>query len=81
MLVSILHMLFDFMAFKNDVSFWKNRKDFVGLSSTSQIVSLGSQLIIFLYLVDNDASKLVLVSCVVGWFIQLWKVCKNEQRQ
>ena len=33
MLVSVLHMLFDFLAFKNDVQFWKGRKDFVGLSA------------------------------------------------
>ena len=34
-LVSTLHMLFDFLAFKNDISFWKNIKTMKGLSAKS----------------------------------------------
>ena len=32
MLVSILHTVFDVLAFKNDISFWKNNKSMKGLS-------------------------------------------------
>ena len=35
MVVSLLHSLFDFLAFKNDVSFWKNQKSLAGLSLRS----------------------------------------------
>lgn len=31
--VSAIHMLFDLLSFKNDISFWKNRKNMVGLST------------------------------------------------
>lgn len=31
--VSTLHLLFDALAFKNDISFWKGRKSMVGLST------------------------------------------------
>ena len=31
-LVSMLHMLFDSLAFKNDVQFWRQRKSMEGLS-------------------------------------------------
>ena len=37
MLVSVLHMLFDFLAFKNDITFWKNRQDFVGRITPSDL--------------------------------------------
>lgn len=31
-LVSLLHSIFDFFAFKNDIGFWKNKKSVEGLS-------------------------------------------------
>ncbi|GFO30988.1 cleft lip and palate transmembrane protein 1-like protein [Plakobranchus ocellatus] len=31
--VAAFHLLFDFLAFKNDISYWKKRKNMVGLSS------------------------------------------------
>lgn len=30
--VSLLHSVFDFLAFKNDIEFWRKRKDMEGLS-------------------------------------------------
>ena len=30
--VSLLHSVFDFFAFKNDIGFWKNKKSVEGLS-------------------------------------------------
>lgn len=30
---SLLQLLFDFLAFKNDISFWKQKKSMVGMSS------------------------------------------------
>jgi hypothetical protein len=37
--ISMLHMLFDFLAFKNDIGFFKSRKDFTGLSTRSLATS------------------------------------------
>ena len=31
--VSAIHILFDLLSFKNDISFWRNRKNMVGLST------------------------------------------------
>ncbi len=33
--VSLLHSVFDFFAFKNDIGFWKNKKSVEGLSVRS----------------------------------------------
>ena len=35
--VSAVHLLFDFLAFKNDISFWRNRTTMEGLSTRTLI--------------------------------------------
>jgi len=74
--VSILHSVFDFLAFKNDISFWKNNKSMEGLSVKTIMLNTFCQLIIFLYLVDNDTSWLILISSGVGLAIEFWKIQK-----
>ncbi|KAG7161338.1 cleft lip and palate transmembrane protein 1-like protein [Homarus americanus] len=75
-LVAALHMLFDFLAFKNDISFWRTRKTMAGISTSSVAWRAISQIIIFLYLMDENTSMLVLVPAGVGGIIELWKVTK-----
>ncbi|RQM16325.1 hypothetical protein DD237_003883 [Peronospora effusa] len=75
-MVSLLHSLFDFLAFKNDISFWKNQKSLVGLSLRSIALNTFFQLVIFLYLMDNDTSWLILVQSGIGLVIEVWKIKK-----
>ena len=72
--VSILHSVFDFLAFKNDVSFWKNKKSMEGMSVRTMFLNTFAQLIIFLYLLDNDTSFMILISCGIGVAIEFWKL-------
>jgi len=74
--VAALHLLFDFLAFKNDVSFWKNRDDMIGLSSRTLVWRAFSQFVIFLYLMDENTSLLIVIPSGVGTLIELWKVKK-----
>jgi hypothetical protein len=76
MVVSLLHSLFDFLAFKNDVSFWKNQKSLAGLSLRTIVLNTFFQLVIFLYLMDNDTSWLILVQSGIGLVIEMWKIKK-----
>ncbi|KAK8921922.1 hypothetical protein KSP39_PZI019958 [Platanthera zijinensis] len=76
MIVSVMHSLFDFLAFKNDIQFWNKNKSMEGLSAKSVVVSFISQLIIFLYLLDNDTSWMILASSGVGCCIEFWKIGK-----
>lgn len=62
MAVSMLHTVFDFLAFKNDIGFWRENKSMEGLSARSIVVNAFMQLIIFLYLLDNETSMVVLFS-------------------
>ncbi|KAJ3107930.1 hypothetical protein HDU96_007745 [Phlyctochytrium bullatum] len=77
MFVSILHSVFDFLAFKNDIAFWQKKKDLDGMSFRAIILNVGFQLIIFLYLLDNDTSWMVLISNGVGLLIEAWKIQKT----
>lgn len=74
--VSMLHSVFDVLAFKNDIGFWKDNKSMKGLSARSIIINAVCQLIICLYLFDNETSTVVLISSFVGTLIEFWKVTK-----
>ncbi|CAM9547853.1 unnamed protein product [Phaeothamnion confervicola] len=74
--VTLLHNVFDILAFKNDVSFWKNKRSLEGLSVRSIGLNCFFQLIILLYLADNDTSWAVLFSHVLGVIIEFWKIGK-----
>lgn len=76
LLVSGFHLLFDFLAFKNDVNFWRGRKTFEGLSVKAVLWRGFSQVIVFFYLLDEDTSRIVLVTSAVGAVIEVWKVTK-----
>ncbi|CAI9108837.1 OLC1v1008533C1 [Oldenlandia corymbosa var. corymbosa] len=76
MVVSLLHSVFDFLAFKNDIQFWNKNKSMEGLSAKSVVVSFISQLIVFLYLLDNDTSWMILASSGIGCCIEFWKIGK-----
>ncbi|KAK9456260.1 cleft lip and palate transmembrane protein 1-domain-containing protein [Dipodascopsis uninucleata] len=76
--VSILHMLFEMLAFKNDISHWKNKESQVGVSVRSIIANVVMQVIIFLYLVDNNenTSWMVLFTQGSGILVEAWKITK-----
>jgi len=72
-LASALHLLFEFLTFKNEVSFWKNNTDLTGLSVRSLFLDMIGQVIIVLYLIEKDSSLLMIVPSAIGCLIALWK--------
>ena len=44
-IVTLLHTVFDFLAFKNDISFWKNKKSMEGVSTRSMALRTFNQVI------------------------------------
>ncbi|XP_053693781.1 putative lipid scramblase CLPTM1 [Sabethes cyaneus] len=74
--VSILHSVFELLAFKNDIQFWNNRKSLEGLSVRSVFFNVFQSLIIFLYVMDNETNIMVKMSCFVGLCIEVWKIQK-----
>lgn len=76
-LASVLHMLFEALAFQSDIHFWRDNKSMTGLSARTLVTDLISQFIIFLFLVDSETSLLVIIPSGCGIVIQLWKVCSQ----
>jgi hypothetical protein len=74
--VSLLHTIFDMLAFKSDIGFWSKNESMKGLSARTIVINCSCQIIIFLYLLDNDTSYLILFSSGLGLLIEMWKVTK-----
>jgi hypothetical protein len=78
MCVSLLHTVFEFMAFKSDIEFWKTRKTLKGLSTKLLLYNFVSTLVISLYLLDSqETSYLVLVPMLLSVFLEFWKLSKG----
>lgn len=77
--VGILHMLFEMLAFKNDLSHWRNKKDNVGVSVRTILANVFMQGVIFLYLLDNNenTSWMILFSQGMGIALEAWKITKT----
>ena len=59
MIVSVLHTVFEFMAFKNEVQFWAGKEDVEGISVKTLYANIIMQVIITLYLFDNETSMMI----------------------
>merc|ERR1719232_2518371 len=76
--VSIVHSIFEFLAFKNDIQFWNKKKGVEGLSVRSVFFNVFQNLIVVLYVFDNDTNTVIRISTIVGLGIEIWKVTKVQ---
>lgn len=76
---SVLHMIFELLAFKSDVGHWRKKKDNVGVSFRTILANVVMQTIIFLYLMDNNdnTSWMILFGQGMGIAIEAWKITKT----
>uniref|UniRef100_A0A8B9DT98 CLPTM1 regulator of GABA type A receptor forward trafficking n=1 Tax=Anser cygnoides TaxID=8845 RepID=A0A8B9DT98_ANSCY len=74
--VSIVHSVFEFLAFKNDIQFWNSRQSLEGLSVRSVFFGVFQSLVVLLYILDNETNFVVQVSVFIGLLIDLWKITK-----
>ncbi|EIE18938.1 cleft lip and palate transmembrane 1 [Coccomyxa subellipsoidea C-169] len=72
--VSMLHSVFDVLAFKNDIGFWRNKKSVEGLSVRTVGINCFCQVVIMLYLLEENTSYVVLFSSGLGLIIEFWKL-------
>ncbi|XP_007491636.3 putative lipid scramblase CLPTM1 isoform X1 [Monodelphis domestica] len=75
-IVSIVHSVFEFLAFKNDIQFWNSRQSLEGLSVRSVFFGVFQSLVVLLYILDNETNFVVQVSVFIGVLIDLWKITK-----
>merc|ERR1719336_1964771 len=75
--IGFLQMFLTTMAFKNDISFFRGRADYTGLSSRSLATDTLQDLVIFLYLYDfEDISRIVLFQIGTSTLIGAWKYAR-----
>lgn len=79
MIVSILHSIFEVLAFKNDISFWKDKDSMEGISVRTLYTQTFCSIIIFLYLCDNETSWMILFSSGFGILLDFWKIKKASK--
>lgn len=74
--VSLAHSILEMLAFRNDISHWRSIKSMEGISVRSMSVKIFMEIVIFLYLFDNDTSWMIIIGNAVGIAIEIWKLCK-----
>jgi hypothetical protein len=76
--VSCLHMVFDMLAFKNDIKFWRNQKSLEGLSVGTVFINCFCSVVVFLYLCNSDEiSNMILFSQGLSLCIGRCHYCDN----
>ena len=59
-----------------DIQFWRKRDSLKGLSVNSVLFGCFTQLIVLLYVLDNETNTVVRFSIGIGLLIDLWKIPK-----
>ncbi|KAG7356507.1 Cleft lip and palate transmembrane protein 1 (CLPTM1) domain containing protein [Nitzschia inconspicua] len=76
-IISYLHMWFDYLAFRDEIRFYRGRQNLSGVSSTTVLTRLGCSIVIFLYLLDGGGTSwVVLLSVFSSCAMEAWKVWK-----
>lgn len=81
--VNMLHSLFSFLSVKNKVSFWKKVNTTEGISKRQYYLDFIFQIFIVLYLIDNEASFILIVLTIIETLVSLWvaiRLLHFEQR-
>ena len=75
-IATILHHIFSFLAFEKDLQFWMKKKTFRGVSMRTIINQLMGDVILFLYISDNDTPLFIRVLEFLNICLNLWKLSK-----
>jgi hypothetical protein len=74
--VSILHLVFSWLAFKSDLQFWRSKTSFEGMSARSIQLSCLSNIVSFLYVQEQRQSRIALYFVGVRLVLNIWKLSK-----
>jgi len=75
--ISTLHMWFDYLAFRDEVKFYRGRQNLSGVSPSTLISRMMCSLIMLLYLMDGGGTSwIVLFSLFSSLVVEVWKVFK-----
>jgi len=77
--VSLLHFVFEYLSIKSDLSFWKDRTNFNGISESSISMNVGMGVISALYVIEQDESRIALYFILIKMAMNLWKIYKMKK--
>jgi Cleft lip and palate transmembrane protein 1 (CLPTM1) len=79
-IISFLHIWLEYLAFRDEIRFYRGKTNFVGVSLSTVTTRMVCSFIIFLYLADGaGTSWVILVSVFGGVLVDAWKVGKLIQ--
>ena len=79
-IISFVHIWLEYLAFRDEVRFYRGKTNFVGVSLSSVVTRMVCSFIIFLYLLDGGGTSwVILVSVLCGVLVDAWKVWKLIQ--
>lgn len=79
-IISYLHMWFSYLAFRDEIRFYRGKNNMLGVSASTVITRLICSVIIFLYLVDGGGTSwVVLLSIFSECVVEAWKAFKLLQ--
>jgi len=74
--IAILHLVFEYLAFSSDINFWRKKTSFEGLSSSSVMMQACMNVIMFLYVKEQQQTKFVMYFISFRFCLNLWKLNK-----
>jgi Cleft lip and palate transmembrane protein 1 (CLPTM1) len=76
-IISFVHVWLDYLAFSDEVRFYRGKENFAGVSVSSVVTRLLCSIIIFLYLLDGGGTSwVILLSVFSGVAVDSWKAFK-----
>jgi len=76
-IISTLHMWLDYLAFQDEVRFYRGKQNLSGVSPSTIITKMVCSLIILLYLIDGGGTSWIVLSSLFSSFVvEVWKVFK-----
>jgi hypothetical protein len=79
-IISFVHMWIDYLAFRDEIRFYRGRQNLSGVSTSTAITRLICSVIILLYLLDGGGTSwVILLSLISSCSIDAWKVWKLLQ--
>jgi len=74
--IAILHLVFEYLAFASDITFWRAKTSFEGLSSSTVAMQAGINIIMFFYVQEQRQTKFILYMLAMRFCLHLWKLRK-----
>ncbi|VEU44568.1 unnamed protein product [Pseudo-nitzschia multistriata] len=76
-IISTLHVWLDYLAFRDEVRFYRGKQNLSGVSPSTAVTKMICSMIILLYLIDGGGTSwIVLFSLILSFVVDAWKVLK-----